>query len=245
MTKAEIRAVTWLQAWDAQGSHRTGAPGDAVGADWLAREATALGARVEVEEFWLDRLDPVLAHLEIGGERIDGVPVFDAPPTAGDGIEGRLGHEIAVAELSPRAVYSGEFERLRRAPGHRALLVVCAGEAPGLALINAERFNSPYGQPAIHVPSEARDAVLAAAGDGASARLVSYSRRTRATAANIVVTLKGRAGGRPPLVVMTPCSSWWQSTAERGGGLVCWLESLRALIAARPVRDVVFTANSG
>src|SRR6478735_1966864 len=34
-------------------------------------------------------------------------------------------------------------------------------------------------------------------------------------------------------------------TAERGGGLVCWLESLRALIAAPPACDVVFTANSG
>jgi hypothetical protein len=44
---------------------------------------------------------------------------------------------------------------------------------------------------------------------------------------------------------MTPRSAWWQSTAERGGGLVCWLESLRALIAARPARDVIFTANSG
>jgi hypothetical protein len=44
---------------------------------------------------------------------------------------------------------------------------------------------------------------------------------------------------------MTPRSSWWQSTAERGGGLVCWLESLRALIAAPPACDVIFTANSG
>ncbi len=46
-------------------------------------------------------------------------------------------------------------------------------------------------------------------------------------------------------MVMTPRSSWWQSTAERGGGIVCWLEALRALIAAPPACDVVFTANSG
>jgi hypothetical protein len=44
---------------------------------------------------------------------------------------------------------------------------------------------------------------------------------------------------------MTPRSSWWQSTSERGGGLVCWLESLRALIAVPPACDVIFTANSG
>jgi hypothetical protein len=44
---------------------------------------------------------------------------------------------------------------------------------------------------------------------------------------------------------MTPRSSWWQSTSERGGGLVCWLESLRALVASPPLCDVILTANSG
>jgi hypothetical protein len=44
---------------------------------------------------------------------------------------------------------------------------------------------------------------------------------------------------------MTPRSSWWQSTAERGGGIVCWLETLRVLLASPPARPVVFTANSG
>jgi len=44
---------------------------------------------------------------------------------------------------------------------------------------------------------------------------------------------------------MTPHSSWWRSTAERGGGLVCWLESLCALIAAPAACNVIFTADSG
>jgi hypothetical protein len=87
--------------------------------------------------------------------------------------------------------------------------------------------------------------VLAAAGRGAPARLVVASRRIPARGRNVVFTLKGRDRTRPRLVVMTPRSSWWQSTAERGGGLVCWLETSRGLIADAPVCDVVFTANSG
>ena len=252
MTEAETRAAVWLQAWDGQGAHRTGTAGDAAGADWLAAEARALGAEVTIEEFAFDRLDPVEAYLEIGGarpERIGAVPVFDAPASDPDGIAGRLGADIAVVELTPRAVYSGKFQRLRREGGHRALVVICQGDAPGLGLINAEDFRHPYGAPAIHVPSEARDQVLAAAQDGAGARLVSHSRRAPARGANIVVALKGRGSERPALVVMTPRSSWWQSTAERGGGLVCWLESLRAVLAEPNLRslarDVVFTANSG
>jgi hypothetical protein len=250
MTEAETRASHWLKAWDRQGTHRTGTPGDRAGAEWLAAQAAALGGEVSVEEFAFERLDPALAYLDIGDERVMGVPVFDAPNGPIDGIEGRLGTEIAVHELTPRAVYSGEFRRLREAGnlikgGHQGLVVICKGEAPGLGLLNAEQFKAPYGMPAIHLSSEARDLVLGAVARGARGRLFAYSRRREGRAANIVVMLKGRDPSRRPLVVMTPRSSWWQSTAERGGGIVCWLESLRAVIAAPPVRDVVCTANSG
>ena len=74
---------------------------------------------------------------------------------------------------------------------------------------------------------------------------MSHSRRAKTQVENTVVSLKGSDPSRKPLVVMTPRSSWWQSTAERGGGIVCWLEALRALLAQPPARDVVFTANSG
>ena len=230
--------------------HRTATAGDSAGAEWLAAEARAFGAVVTVEEFALDRLDPVAAFLQIGGERIDGVPVFDAPPTGGEGVSGRLGSaggecDIAVAELSARAVYTGEFERLRRTGAHRGFVVVCSGEAPGLGLINAEEYRRPYGAPAIHVSSEARDVVLAATAQGAPARLVNESRRVRAVGRNLVVELAGAEPSRPPLVVMTPRSSWWQSVSERGGGIVCWLESLHALLVASPTRRVIFTANTG
>jgi hypothetical protein len=250
MTEPETRAAYWLEAWDRQGTHRTGTPGDRAGAEWLAEQAAALGGEVSVEEFAFERLDPALAYLDIGDERATGVPVFDAPNGSIDGIEGRLGAEIAVHELTPRAVYTGEFQRLREAGslikgGHQGLVVICKGEAPGLGLLNAEQFKTPYGMPAIHLPSEARQLVLGAAERGATGRLFAYSRRREGRAANIGVTFKGSDPSRRPLVVMTPRSSWWQSIAERGGGIVCWLESLRAIIAAPPAREMVFTANSG
>lgn len=248
--EAQARAARWLADWDSQGIHRTGTIGGRASAAWLAREAAALGAEVSVEEFALDRLDPIECFLEMSGRRIEAVPVFDAPATEAEGILGRLGQvgsetEIGVAELSPRAVYTGRFERIRRQTRHHALVVLCAGERPGMGLLNAEQFRQPYGAPALHVSSIDRPALEEAIGQGASVRLVSFSRRTPAHAFNVVVTLAGRAGDRQPLAVMTPRSSWWQSTSERGGGLVCWLESLRALIAAPPAGPVVFTANSG
>ena len=246
----EQRAARWLAVWDGHGIHRTATAGDNTGVEWLAAEARALGASVSIEEFALDRLDPITTFLEIGGERIEGVPVFDAPATDEAGVVGRLGAaggegEIAVAELSARAVYTGEYERLRRTSTHRGLVIVCTGEAPGLGLNNAEDFRRPYGVPAIYVSSEARGVVLAAATQGAMGRMVAESRRVRAFGRNLVVEVPSTEPSRPPLVVMTPRSSWWQSVSERGGGIVCWLESLRALLVGSPPRSVVFTANTG
>ena len=243
-------AAARLRAWDSHGYHRTGTDGDEAGAAWLEREAASLGAVVTSESFALDRIDPVAAWLDPGGTRIEGVPVFDAPPSGPTAIEGTLGPvgseaDIGVVEWSPHAVYTGEYHALRTTTQHRALVVVCQGQHPGMGLLNAEQFRSPYGVPAIHVASEPRDAVYAAATRRSIARFMSHYQRTTASGRNVVVTLAGRDRARPPLVVMTPRSSWWQSTAERGGGLVCWLQALRAMSHAPPAGDVVLTANSG
>src|SRR5256885_305378 len=109
----QARAAAWLAAWDGLGIHRTATRGGRAGVVWLAREAAALGAEITMEEFVLDRLEPVECFVELGDRRIEAVPVFDAPATEPEGISGRLGTigsdaEIGVAELSPRAVYTGE-----------------------------------------------------------------------------------------------------------------------------------------
>ena len=44
---------------------------------------------------------------------------------------------------------------------------------------------------------------------------------------------------------MTPRSGWWQCASERGGGIACFLEMMRAIKASEPQRDVIFTANTG
>src|SRR5215813_1136125 len=114
MTEAETRAAAWLEAWDSQGIHRTGTAGDLAGARWLAAEAAALGAKVDIEEFTLNRLDPVATFLEIDGDRIPAVPLFDALPTAPEGIAGRLDlagsdAEIGVVKLSPNSASTRPF----------------------------------------------------------------------------------------------------------------------------------------
>src|SRR5579863_9375757 len=129
----QTRAADWLRAWDQQGVHRTGSEGDSAGANWLAREAAAMGARVSIETFLLSRIDPIECWVEGTGFRIEGVPVFDSPPTEPDGITGSIG----VTTLSPGAVYTPDYREIRRAPGHNGLVIVCQGAEPGPGLLNA------------------------------------------------------------------------------------------------------------
>ena len=158
--------------------------------------------------------------------------MFDSPPTAAEGINSR----IAVVPLSPWAVYTPDYQAMRRASDRAGMVIVCQAGEPGLGLLNAEQFREPYGCPAIQVAEMPITQ---------PERMMSFYRRTTVEASNVVVTIPGSRSSGRPVVVMTPRSSWWQSTAERGGGLVCWLETLRALIADPPASDVVLTANSG
>jgi hypothetical protein len=232
MRDESTRAAKWIREWDAQGVHRTATAGDQLSAEWLAREASSLGASASFETFALQRIDPLACWVEGNGERIEGVPVFDSPPTGPNPIAG----PFTVAPLSPWSVYTPDYHALRRGSDRGGLIVLCQGNETGLALLNAERFREPYGCPSIHVATMPRTPPT---------RLLSDYQRTRAEALNVVVQIPGRDRSRPPVVVMTPRSSWWQSASERGGGLVCWLETLRALISAPPLCDVVMAANSG
>jgi hypothetical protein len=75
--------------------------------------------------------------------------------------------------------------------------------------------------------------------------LVVQASRTPAEAYNVVARVKGADAGLPPLVVWTPRSSWWNSAAERAGGLACWLEAMRAVRVGEQARTILFLATSG
>jgi hypothetical protein len=248
--EAEARAAAWLKAWDSQGVHRTGTSGDEAGAAWLAREAAAIAGPVGSETFSFERIDTVAAYVEFEGVKISGEAFLDGPPTGSSGVRGAAGDAesgapIAVLRLHPSAVYGAEFAQMRRASRHAAHVIVTVGGAPGLALLNAEWFRAPFGPPTLQVSSVDGDRIAAALARKAEFRVVVDTKRTPAQARNVVLTIPGKDRARPPVVVMTPRSSWWQSTSERGGGVVCWLETLRALKAKPPTCDVVFSANTG
>ncbi|MFN0122916.1 MAG: hypothetical protein ACKV2V_20645 [Blastocatellia bacterium] len=218
----------------------------------MAEQARLCGGAQELEPFTLSRVDPQLSYVQIGDRRTAGVPLFDGGFTSAEGVRGRLGllgsaAEIGLVEAPPNAdaTLSAGYYQARRAGHHRAILVVTQGSRPGLCPINASNFNKPFGPPVLQVSSEAGAWLKEQAQQSREAVFFAHVKRTTVQAFNVTTLVRGADAKLPPLVVMTPRSGWWQCASERGGGLACWLEVMRAVSAARPVRNILFIASSG
>lgn len=246
------RVAEIIKAYDSQGIHRTATDTDNQSGRWLLDQATRAGGQARLEPFPLERVDIRAAVLRGDGRAIDGLPFFDGTFTDGIGLTGRLGIPAALTEFAlvrlDQAAISSEGQSiaaLRRSPSHKAIVAVTEGGTPGLSPSNAVAFAKPYGVPVLQVGSEHQAWLGAQAESGAVLSLLILAERTPATAQNVVVTVPGQREDLPPLVVMTPRSGWWHCASERGGGIACWLEIIRALSAARPVRPALFVASSG
>jgi hypothetical protein len=249
--EARLRVAKVVREYDAQGIHRTATDVDEASAHWLANQLQAAGVEAKLESFPIHRIDLDETFLDIDGRRIGGVPLFDAGFTESAGISGRLGTvgsnaEIGLFEASPQdgTERPGPLRQALDGP-HKAVVIVTRGGRPGLSLINASRFLTPSGVAALQVSSVEGDWLRERAAAGTSARLVASATRRSADAFNVVGRIRGSDAAAAPLVVMTPRSGWWTCAGERGGGIAAWLETARAVVTAKPVRDVYFLASSG
>ncbi len=244
------RIAETIRAYEEQGIHRTGTQVDQVSGDWLQNEVRESGLTPARESFSISRIDPLNAALSAEGRRIEGVALFDGGFTDASGVSGRLGKlgsdvPIGLTEAAPNTVGAGPLAAARRQNAHRAIVVVTRGGRPGLCPSNSESFLHPFGPPVLQVSSEENNTLSELARTGAEVTLIAQVRRTPAEAFNVTASIPGSDGTLPPLVIMTPRSGWWTCASERGGGIACWLELMRAMRGMKPARDVLFVASSG
>jgi hypothetical protein len=249
-TAAERRIAEIIHEFEQQGIHRTATKVDQISGDWLASKVQESGLAAARETFSISRIDLITPSLSAAGRRIDGVPMFDGGFTDSAGVSGRLGSlasdaPIGLTEAVPNAVGAGPLAEARRQNRHRAIVVVTRGGTPGLCPSNSERFLDPFGPPVLQVSSEEAGWLDDLARRNSEVTLIAQVKRTPAEAFNVTASIPGVDRALPPLVIMTPRSGWWTCASERGGGIVCWLEVMRALHGAKPARDVLFVASSG
>ena len=230
-------AAQLVSAFDASGPHRASTPGDYASGEWLTAQAREAGAAVSTMPVSLPRTVVEEACLEFADTRIDGLPMFDSPPAAR--IEGRFCHcgedgEIGYLELAPNAasIKGMSFESVRREVRHAAIVVATRVAGESLAPINAQYFQAPFGPPVLQVAGMHHEVLAQLANSKGHVGLVSRHRREAAASFNVAarVTATSHKG---ELVVLTPRTGWWESTAERGGGLVAWLAALHTAAGLR------------
>lgn len=244
-----MNAADFFAAYDAFGERRTGTPGDAAAAAWLRDLAAEAGAAAELWPIAFSRFVPGPGVLDADGRSVVGLPLFDGGTTDGGGLVGTLGPlgsaaRIGVVEMAPRvaSLPDNDFARARRDSRHAAIVVALRTRPDSLAPLNAHDAAAPFGPPVLQVAGTEAAWLQDLAARGAPARLLVQGHRGIGRSANIRAELPGAA---PPLVLLTPRTSWWTSTAERAGGILAWVEALRALAAAPRARGVVALANCG
>ena len=248
--EAQRRIARIIKSYEEQGIHRTGTEVDRVSGDWLMAQVRDAGLEPEREIFELSRVDPIAGSLTATGRRIEGLPLFDGAFTGADGVRGKLGAlggdaELGLVEAPPNTSGGGALGEARRQNRHRAIVLVTRGGRPGLCPNNADSFLNPFGPPVLQVSSEEKPWLDDLARGGSEVVLVAQVRRTPAKAFNVTTNIEGADKKSPPLVIMTPRSGWWTCASERGGGIACWLELMRAMRNTKPGRNVLFVASSG
>jgi hypothetical protein len=241
-----------IQDYDAQGIHRTGTDVDDASGAWLLEQARGAGATAEVGRFRLSRVDVRTCAVRAASRSIEGLPLFDGGFTPAEGVSGRIGSldssaEIALVDLDGPAILSEgrSLDAVRRGSRHRAVVGITRGSQPGLTPMNAERFAEPYGLPVVQVASTEGAWLHELAARGERVTLVAHVDRGDETAGNVTATVRGARPELTPVVVITPRSGWWHCASERGGGIACWLETIRAAAGARSARTIEFVASSG
>ncbi len=223
-----------VAAFDSSGIHRIGTPGDFASGEFLAAEAAAAGGTVARMPVAVNRTLVDEAFLECEGLRIDGLPMFDSPPTSANGVAGTLvanegAGAIGYLDLPPNSasIKHMRFEKLRRASTHAALVVATRVTGESLAPINAQYYDQPFGPPVLLVAGANHESLGAWTQRAASARLTCVHRREAVESYNVEAVVSGDGKG-PALYVVTPRTGWWESTAERAGGLVAWIAAVAA-----------------
>jgi hypothetical protein len=243
-----------LIQWDNIIDHRTGSEGDTQTARWLATQINQAGAQATLQPFQFQRRVPGNCFVSDGNFRAQGVPLFDGGTTNNGtitGSSGRLGSgaPIGVTGFAPFPGHpdSQALMHARQDATHKVIVAYANAEtvAPGLAVLNAPRYQNPHHLPVLQVGSEYGEALKSAAAKQSQLSVQVVFSESQETVYNVEARVPGRRPDLAPLVVMTPRSAWWTCTSERGGGITVWLQALRQFASTQPDRDIIFTANTG
>ncbi len=238
-------AAGFFAQYDSFGERRAGSTGDLASATWLAEQLGGTQPlHTTFQRVSFKRFLPGEASLHARGTpRIEGLPLFDGGLTDPHGVTGLIGPlgsdtdiGFSVMEPAMASLPDNAFSRARADSRHRAIVIALTTRDGGLAPLNAHDSDHPFGPPVLQIAGRDAQTVAMLSEHTAQVTVTATGRYEVADSRNLRVQL---AGEGPPLLLLTPRTSWWTSTAERAGGVFAWLRSLQALAASAARRRAV------
>lgn len=246
------QASAFFEQYDRLGIKRAGTDGDRASSIWLAERLAVMdGVFVESRPVFFRRFVPGRALLTAAdGFCVEGLPLFDGGLTGPKGVSGVLGPlgsdaPVGFARMEPSmaSLPGNAFAQARSASRHQAMVIALTTCEGGLAPLNAHDIDRPFGPPVLQVAGREADRLDRLLERSAQVCVIVDGAHEASESINIRAELPGP---EPALVLLTPRTSWWTSTAERTGGIWAWHEALRSLSAsAGRRRRVVGLATCG
>lgn len=216
------------------GIHRTGSAVDRATSDWLESLLRARGAQVTRQNYNFDFFD-AKTRVVMDACEIPSMPLYY------EAIAKVKTDQVAVAEFADAEHGGGLDEKLEViiddavSEGYQALVITTCGETGDLVAINCEPVLRNR-IPVILVPGRYANALRA------KKVTVEYSSITRREVSTNITGNWGASSSRPPLVVTTPVSGWFNCAGERGTGIALALqlaERLSEQVAHVPLQLVL------
>lgn len=238
-------AANFFADYDSFGVRRAGSTGDLESAAWLAGQVACVPVLQSVfQDVRFRRFLPGESSLRADGHpQVEGLALFDGGLTDAQGITGRIGPlgsdaEIGFAVMEPAmaSLPDNAFAQARADSRHRAIVIALTTREGGLAPLNAHDSDRPFGPPVLQIAGRDAPGVAALSERAAQVTVTATGRNETAGSRNLRVELGGEG---PPLLLLTPRTSWWTSTAERAGGVYAWVQGLHALAASPSRRRAV------
>ncbi len=248
-----------IQAFEDLGIHRTGWPADDQTTQWLIDELAEAGVDAQAERFAFPRVEVARAEVRVGGERIEGVPLYDGGFTDAGGIDGELcddtdddplGKIVLASSLLRDAPEWSEPELPVRIEelidrGCVGLIVPRGDRDREIVLRDATRIDSPWLLPVLQIAPRDIGTLQSQIMIRGEVDLEINGDRLRSNATNVIATVEGVDPDAAPIGIVTPKSGWYTCAAERGGGIAIFLALAESLGAMPPRRTVHLLASSG
>lgn len=241
------------------GLKRAGGDGDLASAAWIAETLTGLGFTIETTQSQVPWFEADVAELRSGETTGVVHPQPVVTPTGAGGVSGPLVsvRHVSEAGISRDAIAlvttpfarhagiqspaTGPLIKACAEAGARAVVLVTTGPSGEASLLNTHP-DAPFAPLpiALLAPKDA-DPFIAAAASGADATLIVSGEGGQRPTPNLIARLER---GSQWLALSTPRTGWFTCAAERGNGLVAFLEL--AEWAARRFPDLsIFGLNTG